>query len=56
MLRTAANNNFKANYSAGGSVASFDLNPVIEWLGIVYEVRARILLIYLSCRRVCRYF
>ncbi len=34
MLRTAVNNNFKANYSAGGSVASFDLNPVIEWLAI----------------------
>jgi len=34
MLRTAANNNFKANYSAGGLVASFDLNPVIECLVI----------------------
>jgi len=34
MLRTAVNNNFKANYSAGGSVAAFDLNPVIEWLAI----------------------
>jgi len=34
MLRTAVNNNFKANYSAGGVVAPFDLNPVIEWLAI----------------------
>ena len=34
MLRTAVNNNFKANYSAGGIVAPFGLNPVIEWLSI----------------------
>lgn len=43
MLRTAANNNFKANYSAGGSVASFDLNPVIEWLTTANKVRTRII-------------
>lgn len=34
MLRTAANNNFKANYSAGEVVAPFGLNPVLEWLAI----------------------
>jgi len=34
MLRTAVNNNFKANYSAGGVVAPFGLNPVLEWLAI----------------------
>jgi len=34
MLRTAVNNNFKANYSAGGVVAPFGLNPVLEWLVI----------------------
>jgi RimK family alpha-L-glutamate ligase len=34
MLRTAIGKNFKANYSAGGSVQSFDLNPAIEWLAI----------------------
>jgi len=34
MLRTSVNNNFKANYSAGGVVAPFSLNPVLEWLAI----------------------
>ena len=34
MLRTAKGKNFKANYSAGGLVESYDLNPSIEWLAI----------------------
>ena len=34
MLRTAKGNNFKANYSAGGLVEPYDLNPAIEWLAI----------------------
>lgn len=34
MLRTAKGKNFKANYSAGGQVEPFDLNPAIEWLSI----------------------
>lgn len=34
MLRSSVNNNFKANYSAGGVVAPFSLNPVLEWLAI----------------------
>ncbi|MFC2159748.1 RimK family alpha-L-glutamate ligase [Actinomycetota bacterium] len=34
MLRTAKGKNFKANYSAGGLVERYDLNPAIEWLAI----------------------
>ncbi len=34
MLRTASNNSFKANFSAGGSVAPYKLNPAIEWLAV----------------------
>ena len=34
MLRTSKGENFKANYSAGGQVEAFDLNPAIEWLAI----------------------
>jgi len=34
MLRTSKGKNFKANYSAGGQVEAFDLNPAIEWLAI----------------------
>jgi glutathione synthase/RimK-type ligase-like ATP-grasp enzyme len=34
MLRTAKGKNFKANYSAGGLVESYNLNPSIEWLAI----------------------
>ncbi|MFC2159977.1 RimK family alpha-L-glutamate ligase, partial [Actinomycetota bacterium] len=34
MLRTAKGKNFKANYSAGGLVEPYELNPAIEWLSI----------------------
>lgn len=34
MLRTANNNDFKANFSAGGSVRPYPLNPVTELLSI----------------------
>ncbi len=34
MLRKAKGKNFKANYSAGGQVSPFDLNPTIEWLAV----------------------
>lgn len=34
MLRTSATNSFKANYSAGGLVDSFDLNAAVEWLAV----------------------
>ena len=34
MLRTAQGKNFKANYSAGGLVKSFKMNPAIEWLAV----------------------
>jgi len=34
MLRTAREGNFKANYSAGGDVAPFQLNPQVEWLAV----------------------
>jgi gamma-F420-2:alpha-L-glutamate ligase len=34
MLRTAADDNFKANYSAGGKVISYKINPTIEWLAV----------------------
>jgi gamma-F420-2:alpha-L-glutamate ligase len=34
MLRKAKGKNFKANYSAGGQVSPFDLNPAIEWLAV----------------------
>lgn len=34
MLRTGKEGDFKANYSGGGSVASFELNPEIEWLAV----------------------
>ena len=32
MLRTAKRGQFKANYSAGGSVKPLKLNPKLEWL------------------------
>jgi len=34
MLRTAREGKFKANFSTGGAVASFDLNPAVEWLAV----------------------
>lgn len=34
MLRTSASSSFKANFSAGGLVANYELNPAIEWLAI----------------------
>lgn len=34
MLRTAKEGKFKANFSAGGNVTNFELNPAIEWLAI----------------------
>ncbi len=34
MLRQAVNGNFKANYSAGGMVESYVINPTIEWLAV----------------------
>lgn len=34
MLRTAREGRFKANFSAGGSVAAFNLNPAVEWLAV----------------------
>ncbi len=34
MLRTASDDNFKANYSAGGEVISYKINPTIEWLAV----------------------
>jgi RimK family alpha-L-glutamate ligase len=34
ILRTGRGNNFKANYSAGGQVDNYDLNPAIEWLAV----------------------
>ncbi len=34
ILRTAKRGKFKANYSAGGSVAPYDLNEAIEWLAV----------------------
>jgi len=34
MLRKAKGKNFKANYSAGGQVSPFELNPAIEWLAV----------------------
>ncbi len=34
MLRTASDDNFKANYSAGGKVISYKINPTIEWLAV----------------------
>jgi RimK family alpha-L-glutamate ligase len=34
MLRTAKSGKIKANFSAGGSVSSFELNPAIEWLAV----------------------
>ncbi len=40
MVRTAADDNFKANYSRGGTVQKFEITPEIEWL--VLEI-ARIL-------------
>jgi len=32
MIRTAADGNFKANYSRGGTVEKFEITPEIEWL------------------------
>jgi len=32
MLRSARRGKFKANFSAGGKVASFELNPQLDWL------------------------
>ncbi|MEI7727215.1 MAG: RimK family alpha-L-glutamate ligase [Bacteroidota bacterium] len=32
MARTAADGNFKANYSRGGTVQKFEITPEIEWL------------------------
>jgi len=34
MLRTAGRGKFKANYSAGGKVEAFKLNPTLEWLAV----------------------
>lgn len=34
MLRTASDDSFKSNYSAGGDVISFEINPTIEWLAV----------------------
>jgi len=34
MLRKAKRGKFKANYSAGGSVEKYELNPDIEWLSV----------------------
>ncbi len=34
MLRTAVADGFKANYSIGGSVENFPLNPELEWLAV----------------------
>jgi len=34
MLRTGKEGDFKANYSGGGAVESFPLNPEIEWLAV----------------------
>jgi len=34
MLRTARKGKFKANFSAGGTVALFNLNPPVEWLAV----------------------
>ncbi len=34
MLRTGKKGSFKANFSAGGSVAPFELNPEVEWLAV----------------------
>jgi len=34
MLRIAKDGKFKANYSAGGDVAPFELNPEVEWLAV----------------------
>ncbi len=34
MLRTAKKGKFKANFSAGGKVTPFELNPTVEWLAV----------------------
>lgn len=34
MLRIAREGKFKANFSSGGEVAPFDLNPAVEWLAV----------------------
>lgn len=34
MLRKAKENDFRANYSAGGSVESYPISPAIEWIAI----------------------
>jgi RimK family alpha-L-glutamate ligase len=34
MVRTAKRNSYKANFSAGGDVAPFKMNPAIEWLAV----------------------
>ena len=34
MLRTSVSSSFKANFSAGGQVAYFEINPAVEWLSI----------------------
>jgi len=34
MLRVAQEGKFKANFSAGGSVAAWPLNPAVEWLAV----------------------
>lgn len=34
MLRTAPEGNYKTNYSRGGTVSNFELNPAIEWLAV----------------------
>lgn len=34
MLRVAEDGKFKANFSAGGMVTRFDLNPEVEWLAV----------------------
>ncbi|WP_113671810.1 ATP-grasp domain-containing protein [Vallitalea guaymasensis] len=34
MLRKAKKNDFRANYSAGGTVESYPLSPIIEWIAL----------------------
>ncbi len=34
MLRSAGNDGYKANFSRGGSVLNFPLNPELEWLAV----------------------
>ncbi|MNJ63728.1 Ribosomal protein S6 modification protein [compost metagenome] len=34
MKRTSGNDSFKANYSRGGYVEPFEMNPEVEWLAL----------------------